>query len=310
MTPLVALTGATGFIGRHLTTGLTSAGLRVRALSRRPPTSNSLHPDVEWVRGDLGGRDALEALVRDADAVVHCGGAVRGASSEAFHEVNALGTERLATAAVAQASAPRFLLISSLAARKPELSWYAASKRRGEDLLCERAKDRLAIAIFRPTAVYGEGDREMLPLFQVMRRGLLPVLGPPEAQLTLLHVEDLVRAVLVWVQRPEPVRGTFELHDGTAGGYTWPLIARTAEEAWGRQIRCIRVPAPLLFMLSGITVGAGRLTGRPPMLTPGKVRELRHPNWTCDNAPLTEALGWTPQVDFATALRTRRPFVR
>ncbi len=310
MTRLVALTGATGFIGRHLTTGLTRVGLRVRALSRRALPADQADPDVEWVRGDLSDPDALAELVRDADAVVHCGGAVRGASSDVFEEVNALGTERLATAAVEQAPSTRFLLISSLAAREPTLSWYAASKRRGEELLAERASPRLPVAVFRPTAVYGEGDQEMLPLFQIMRRGILPVLGPQEARLTLLHVEDLVSAVVAWVQHTEPIRGTFELHDGTAGGYTWPLIARTAEEAWSRKIRCVRIPKSLLHLLSGVTVGVGRMTGRQPMLTPGKVRELRHPNWVCDNAPLTEALGWRPQVDLSLALRTRRPFVR
>lgn len=310
MTRLVALTGATGFIGRHLTTGLARVGLRVRALSRRAPPVDQPDTDVEWVRGDLGDSDALAELVRDADAVVHCGGAVRGASSDVFEEVNALGTERLAAAAVAQAPSTRFLLISSLAAREPKLSWYAASKRRGEELLAQRASPILPFAVFRPTAVYGEGDREMLPLFQIMRRGILPVLGPQEARLTLLHVEDLVSAVVAWVQHGEPVRGTFELHDGTPGGYTWPLIARTAEEAWSRKIRCVPIPKSLLHLLSGVTVGVGRMTGRPPMLTPGKVRELRHPDWVCDNAPLTEALGWVPQVDLSLALRTRRPFVR
>lgn len=310
MTHRVALTGATGFIGRHLTAGLTDAGFQVRALSRRLPSKEFANPAVEWVRGDLSDGGALEALVCDATAVVHCGGAVRGVTREAFDEVNAAGTLRLARVTAAEPSAPRFLLISSIAAREPELSWYASSKLKGEAHLADAFSDDDRWTVFRPTAVYGEGDREMLPLFDVMRRGILPILGRRDCRLTLLHVEDLARAVLAWVEAPGPVPGVFELHDGTPEGYTWPVIAQIVGDAWNRPVRCVRVTTPILHSISLMALGLGRLSGRPPMLTPGKVRELGHPDWLCDNTPLIEALDWRPQVDLQLALRTRRPFVR
>lgn len=303
MTPLVALTGATGFIGTNLIRALTAGDVRVRALTRRPVPDDHLHPAVDWVSGDLEDTAALERLVEGVEAVVHCAGAVRGASRRVFEETNALGTAHLVDVAARQPPPPRFLLLSSLAAREPQLSWYAASKRHGEELLRERAGG-MAWAVFRPTAVYGRGDKEMTPLFESMRRGLLPVVGRSEARLTLLHVDDLVKAVVRWFEHPEAIRGVFELNDGTAGGYDWPLIAQIAGQVWQRRVRRVPVPAALLYVLAGLNLGLATMMGYAPMLTPGKVREIRHPNWACDNTPLTTTLGWEPSIDLATALRT------
>ena len=302
MTRLVALTGATGFIGANLTRTLMTGGVGVRALTRRPVSDDRAQEGLGWVTGTLDDEDALERLVQGVDAVVHCAGAVRGATRRSFEDTNAFGTARLVDAAARQPTPPRFLLVSSLAAREPQLSWYAASKRHGEELLRERAGG-MPWAIFRPTAVHGPGDREMLPLFEWMRRGLLPVVGHAEGRITLLHVDDLVSAVVLWLVHTEPVPGVFELNDGTEDGYDWRLIAGIAEQVWRRSVRRVQVPAVLLFALAGLNLGLANLIGYAPMLTPGKIRELRHPDWTSDNAPLTNALGWKPGIDLATALR-------
>ena len=84
---------------------------------------------------------------------------------------------------------PRFISISSLAAREPHLSPYAESKKKGEEILAKRAGDR-PWAVLRPPAVYGPGDKELLPLFRWMFRGIGPVLGPPEARLLFSERTD------------------------------------------------------------------------------------------------------------------------
>ena len=303
----VALTGATGFIGQHIAASLAAAGLSVRALTRGDPPGTT-DPGFEWVVGELGNEGSLSGLVRGADTVVHCAGAVRSSSARGFDDVNAEGTARLARAAVEDGEVKRFLLVSSLAAREPGLSWYAASKRRAEALLERIAGDDLDWAVFRPTAVYGPGDREMRSLFLALRRGIMPVLGNREGRLSLLHVEDLVRAVTAWVVRPGTVTGVFELHDGAPDGYTWPRIAEITESVLGRPVVTVPVPAGLLFAVAGLNLTFARIRGAAPMLTPGKVRELRHRDWSCDNEAVTAALAWTPRVDLATALRENKAF--
>ena len=114
----VAVTGATGFIGRVLLQALVKDGWKVRALTRRPQTGSG---SITWIQGDLNDPISLESLVTGVSAVVHCAGQVRGSSLDEFTRTNVEGTANLMRASTRQDSAPRFLLISSLAARQPEL---------------------------------------------------------------------------------------------------------------------------------------------------------------------------------------------
>lgn len=292
----VAITGATGFIGRQIVSLLSRQGYAVRALARSPqlPAAN-----VTWIRGTLEDDFALARLVEGAASVIHCAGAVRGGSAEAFSAVNARGTARLVRAACENVPGAPFLLISSLAAREPHLSWYAASKREAERVLEDAAG--LEWTVFRPTAVYGPGDREIQPLLRLMRRGWLPVIAPPGARFSLLHVFDLAAAVLAWVKRP--VQGAIlELDDGTPEGYCWTSVAAAAAAAWQRPVRLVRVPAGALSLAARANLALSALFGREPMLTPGKVRELTHTDWVCDNTPALRALDWRPTIRFADAL--------
>ncbi len=138
----IALTGATGFIGSNLAKKLADAGWKIKALCRPESIrrSNSGRFDlaglpIQWIEGDLSDLEILRHLVRNTDAIVHCAGAVRGTSEKQFNGVNVNGVARLVQAASEQHQRPRFLLISSLAARQPHLSPYAASKRKGEEAL-------------------------------------------------------------------------------------------------------------------------------------------------------------------------------
>lgn len=300
---VVALTGATGFIGGALARRLVGTGWRVRALVRSRSRAEALRRlGVELVAGDLEDSRAIAALVDGARAVAHCAGTVRGVAEADFREANLKGLTRLAQTAARREPPPRFIAVSSLAAREPRLSPYAASKRAGEDGLAAAAGAMRWIAL-RPPAVYGPGDREMLPLLRLMMRGVAPVLGPADARFSLLYVDDLVAAVERCLGATEGPGGTFELHDGRPGGYSWNDVVGIAAGLRGRPVRVVRMPTALLGWLGRLNVAAARLRRHPPMLTPGKVRELTHPDWVCDNRAFTQAYGWEPSVDFREGLR-------
>jgi len=307
MSRKIALTGATGFIGSALVHRLEAAGWQIQALVR--PTSLGRRPDgvtTQWVEGDLEDLDSLRSLVNGVDAIVHCAGAVRGGSRVHFNRVNVGGVARLVQVATEQHQAPRFLLISSLAAREPHLSPYAASKRQGEDVLAKGAGEMVWAAL-RPPAVYGPGDKELLPLFRWMGRGIAPVLGSRNARFSLLYVEDLAQAVLKWLDSGSSEQQPFELHDGHPEGYTWRDVVYTASRFYGRSVLRVRVPVFILQLLAALNmIGAG-VIGYAPMLTFGKIREFRHPNWVCDNTELSRQTGWTPRISLEEGLhRTLR----
>jgi len=299
----IALTGATGFIGAALVQRLTAAGRGIQALRR--PVSTHTRPAgaaVRWISGDLDDIDSLRRLVAGADAVIHCAGAVRGATREHFNRVNADGVARLVQAATDHQPMPRFLLISSLAAREPHLSHYAASKRQGEKLLAEKSGP-MPWTIYRPCAVYGPGDREMLPVFQWMTRGIAPILGDGTNRFSLLYVKDLAEAVMRWLEVNRCRSGTYELHDGHAGGYSWLDVIDTVRQLRGKYVTCLKTPLMLARLTAAINLLAARIFGYAPMLTPGKVRELWHTNWICDNTALQTATGWSPRTLLAEGLQ-------
>ncbi len=255
---------------------------------------------VSLIEGDLDDSAALQRLVCGAAAVIHAAGAVRGSSQQDFNHINVTGTGKVLEAVNAQAMPPRLLLLSSLAAREPALSWYAASKRAGESLL--DSHPALDWVILRPPAVYGPGDKEMLPVFQAMARGIAPVPGDTKARISLIHVSDLVAAVIACLQSDATRHQTLTLCDGKPNGYDWREMADLVAAVWGRKVRLWQVPRWLLDSLAWANVRSAGLTGRSPMLTPPKLRELRHSNWVTDNELITASTGWEPTIGLRPGL--------
>ena len=303
MSHIVALTGATGFIGSAIAHRLKAENWQIRALVRSTSSRKHLTGlDLHWIEGDLSDRESLRRLVQGAEAVVHCAGVVRGKSSGCFARVNRYGVSRLVSAATEQPAKPRFLLISSLAAREPCLSPYAASKRQGEEELADGAGE-MQWAILRPSVVYGPGDKELLPLFRWMYRGIALALGPTKGRFSMLYVEDLAEAVTQWLKCRSARQRVFELHDGHPDGYSWNDLVNRMGRVRGGRVRQVRIPAPFLSLLAAVNFAAARVAGHAPMLTPGKVRELRHPDWVCDNTSFTCETGWIPRVSLEEGLR-------
>lgn len=300
--PVVAVTGATGFIGGRLCLHLREQGCRVRALVRSPARAADLmRAGVELVPGDLAATAALRELLADAVAVIHCAGTVRGRTPADFAPANVRGLESLC-AALRDRPGCRLLALSSLAAREPALSAYAASKYAGEQVLLAQG-DATPWTVLRPPAVYGPGDRELLPLFRIMGRGLGPVPGRLSNRVSLLYVDDLTAAISAWLRTPSVPRGIFSLCDPQERGYAWTDILATAGAVFGRRVRPLRIPAVALQGVAALNWAGATLMGYAPMLTPGKVRELCHPDWVCDGRELAGVLDWQPQVTLAEGLR-------
>ncbi|MDX1697658.1 MAG: NAD-dependent epimerase/dehydratase family protein [Thiohalobacterales bacterium] len=303
MSRTLALTGATGFIGTTLTKHLNNAGWKIQALVR--PTSDRKPLDginVQWIEGNLDDVESLRRLVHRTDAVVHCAGTVRGQTEKQFTQVNVEGVARLVHAAVEQHPLPRFLLISSLAAREPHLSPYASSKRQGEQTLAA-SSGKMPWTAFRPSPVYGPGDRELLPLFRWIGRGLAPIIGSKDARFSLLYVDDLAEAVRIWLEKNPRSGEVFELHDGRPDGYSYRELIQIVAEVYSRRPLKIKIPALILNFLAVLNQSSARAMGYQPMLTPGKARELQHTNWVCDNQKLNRETGWQPKISINKGLR-------
>jgi 2-alkyl-3-oxoalkanoate reductase len=297
----IGMTGASGFIGRHIARQLLQAGHRVRALARDPRAAmRVLDSGVDIVEGDLFCDEALRNLSRGADAVLHIAGAVRGACAADFEHVNVTGTARLIEAMEARTA---LIFMSSLAAREPSLSHYARSKYLAEALL-RQARGERRLIILRPPPVYGRGDTELLPLFRFMAKtGRAPVAGTLDARFSLIHVVDLARAVLCLLQTPGSDIKSYTLHDGKIDGYRWDEICSIASDICGRSIRPWLIPPLLLNSVAVCNRIAARLLRYAPMLTPEKLRELRHADWACDNNDICRDTAWAPCISLKEGLQ-------
>lgn len=304
MARLVAVTGATGFVGQALVPRLLQAGHRVRMLARQlPQFPAGAEGPVELVLGDLGQPGALDRLVDGVDAVLHLAGLIKARRTEDYFRINRDGVADLLAAIERRQSThrdggPRFILLSSLAAREPLLSPYAASKRAGEEALRDGARDLPWLALRAPV-VYGPGDRETLAFFKACKRGFAPVAGDGSGRISAIHVDDLADLLCRLAEAYLPVADAYEADDGTPDGYSLRDFAREAGRALGRPVRSLPVPKPLMAGVAAFEQGLSLIDGRPRILSPGKVREIFHADWVARDRRLAAFLGWQAQIGLA-----------
>jgi uncharacterized protein YbjT (DUF2867 family) len=281
----LAITGGTGFVGRHLIDAALEQGHLVRALTRspRPPRAG-----VHWIYGSMEKPLALSQLVSGADAVIHVAGVINAPDREGFAIGNVDGTLAVVDATRA-AGIRRFVHVSSLAAREPRLSDYGWSKARAEIIVAASALDW---TIVRPPAVFGPGDREMLELFRAATRGLVPL--PPGGRLSVIAAQDLVRLLLaVLPDDVESHAAIFEPDDGRRGGWTHSEFAQAIGHAVGRRVRA--QPVPGWVMRAGAKVDA-MVRGPNAKLTPDRVRYFLHDDWVVNADFRPPAHLWRAQL--------------
>jgi len=294
----LAVTGGTGFVGRHLLRIAHDQGLTVRALTRTPQPPQ---PGVHWIQGSLSDPASLQTLVHGTSAVLHIAGVINARTRAEFDAGNVAGTAALIAAAQAE-NVARFILVSSLAAREPALSAYGASKAHAEALV---TASNLAWDIIRPPGVYGPGDRETLALFQMVKSGfaLLPVAG----RLSMIEVSDLARALLAVATSPA-TRSTAEIDDGAP--VTHAQLAHAIGVALNKRPRLITAPRWLVKAAAHADTSRARLSGSLPKLSHDRARYLTHPNWVATGGNLATRHLWTPQVPLAAGLRATADWYR
>lgn len=278
---LIALTGATGFVGRRTLKLLLERDHQVRALTRRPQAAPM---GITWIDGALDQAEALNVLVSGAEAVVHVAGVVNAPDRAGFAAGNVDGT-RGVIAAAERAGVRRFVHVSSLAAREPGLSLYGWSKAEAEHIV---EGSGLEWTIVRPPAVYGPGDLDQLDVFRLTKRGL--ALLPPSGRMSAIMVDDLAALLAGLAERGGPPT-IYEADDGRP--LTHADYARAIGRALGRRVLALPLPAPLLRLAARLDRAVRREGAK---LTLDRARYLAHPDWAVDPARRPPPELWTPRV--------------
>ena len=284
---LLAITGATGFVGSAVLNEALGQGHQVRALARREQAPRA---GVEWVRGDLADSGALAALAAGTDAVIHVAGLTNTPDPAEFETANVTGTARVVEA-MRSGGVKRLVFVSSLAAREPKLSAYGASKMRAETVVEASGLDWTTV---RPPAVYGPRDIDMLDLFRAAKWGVVPL--PPGGATSIIHADDLASLLVgLSASNAAPTRKQlYEPDDGREGGWSHKELAAAIGRAMGRStVFAPHLPEGLLIAAAA----ADRfLRGDRARLTPDRVGYMCHPNWVArfDRRPPPGL--WQPRI--------------
>ena len=289
--PVLAMTGATGFVGGATMRDAVAAGWHVRALTRRPQPDQE---GVTWIAGALDKPDSLAEMAEGSDTVMHIAGVVNVPTRAAFEAGNATATGHVVEAA-RSAGVKRFVHVSSLAAREPDLSNYGWSKERAELVVRDSGLDW---TIIRPPAVFGPGDTEMLDLFRMARRGIALV---PSGRMSAIYIDELARLLVALASdQGASIGQIYEPDDGKPTGWSHRGFARAVGRAVGRR-RLSTVATPALLLKAG-----GRLDrlvrGGGAKLTPDRARYIAHPDWVATDGARPPAELWRPEHDTDEAL--------
>jgi len=324
---LIALTGATGFLGSHIADALLARGYRVRASIRRTSSLRWLEgKPVETRLTDLGDPDDCTEFMAGASGLIHNAGVVIGPDEEAYHRGNVATTAALIEAAKRQwdkrqwgdaDSPPGFVLVSSLAAHGPAgldhpavesgfcrpLTGYGRSKLAAELMLSEPGLPFRSV-VLRPPSLYGPRDKEFLPLIKAALKGW--TIRPGSLQgLSLVDGRDAAAAAVALLEHPRAL-GAYFVDDGHLG-YSFDELAAVLAEVAGRTVRTLRIP---LWVMKTASFLIGRGAVHSPVLNRDRIHDLDAPGWVCDGSRLVEETGFRPQRSAAVGLAETLAFYR
>jgi len=312
---IAVVTGASGFIGRHLVGRLGGEGHVVRCLVR--PHGGKPPAGVERTAVDLNDPTAMRACAAldGADVVFHLAAATRARSAAAFREANVAPTRNLLDAIVARRTQSRFVYVSSQAAAGPAgsidqpltedhpprpVEEYGRSKLEAERVVATFG-DRLSTAIVRPCSVFGPCDRDFLRLFQMALKGFVVYPGVATHWLSLLHVDDVVDGLLAAARSNAPLRSFFL---APAKPVQWKTLGEEIGTAFaGRPLWHLNVPGGFVRAAAHASDLLSAFMLETPLLNSNKTALSRHPYWVCNADRARRELGWQSRRSLPDAVR-------
>ena len=302
---LIAVTGATGFVGGHAARRLLRDGHRVIAFGRRPACDVK---GADYRRWDIthGPID-----VGRVDAVVHCAGSVaEWGRAQEFEAANVIGTRNvlrsfrdaavfvhLSSASVYDLTSPKVEIAEDVPYGGRYVSAYSRTKIQAEQLVFAR---EVGSVVLRPHIVYGPGEAKILPrLRALLQRGPLFVPGTGRNRLSVTHVDNLAAAIAAAVELRRRCE-VFNVADARTATVDELLNALKAAFGSTRKIRYVPVAAAWAAAVASESLHRTLLRHRAPVLTRFLVAQLAF-DFTLDIRRATAVLGYRPSRSYVEA---------
>jgi uncharacterized protein YbjT (DUF2867 family) len=284
----VLVTGGTGFLGKAVCRALIARGYLPRLLVRIG-SEGTIPDDIRGASrvtpGDITNRESVENAAQSTNAIVHLAGIIREVPGKdvTFEKVHGEGT-RNAVHAAKRWRIPRFVHVSALGAAPGSPGRYFDSKGKAEEIVRQSG---LAWTIFRPSGIFGPGDRFIGELERALHRTpVLPVPGDGEFPLQPVFVGDVVKGIVDCLTRPDTVTTAFDI--GGPERFTYNELLDRIAAATGVRVRKVRVSVPRIRR-------AARFFSRDEKFPlPADMLEVLLAGQTCDSGSYYSAFGLTP----------------
>ncbi len=322
MPPKALVTGATGFIGGHLTEELVKLAWEVACWCR--PQSRTarldLLPVTVW-KGDLDDHGLLRQAVAGQDYVFHLAARIHSAPRQVYERVNHVFTRNLVRACREAAAPPRRLVyVSSIAAAGPSrpghlkteagpcrpLTEYGRSKLRGEEAVRQAGTD-LPFTIIRPPNVYGPRQQETALIIRMIRKRIVPVLRKREPCTSMIYVKDLSLGLIQAALSPIAAGQTYYLTDGEV--YSWHRVLFSLKDIILGPSLYLPVPEALISLAAAVIDVMKRTRLLRFYFGRRAWESMTRTPWLYSSSKARKELGFTPRYSLEQGLRdTLGPF--
>ena len=312
------VTGATGFIGRHLARRLVRERQRVRVLCR-PGSEGRLPTEIvgaaEIALGDLRDRESLLRACAGAARIFHCAGHVSDwGPEETFFAMNVQGTRWLLEAARV-ASVERVVHLSSIAAfgtPAPEYfddqsgygkskDAYSRTKAEGEKIAFEFHEAGLPVTVLRPAVVYGPEGAWLEEPLRMIEKDRMFLLGGGSGTCHPCYIENLVDAMLLAADHPRAAGQGYIVGDGESISFREYFDAVAAIAGKGPVRRSVPLPAARAIAIACEAGARLRSSTRRPLLTHTAIGMVTTRS-RMSIEKIRAELGWRPRYTFASAI--------
>ena len=312
----VLITGATGFIGSHLTEELHKKGYQIRCLIRK--TSNLewiQHLPIEYVEGDYFNFESLQQAVRDVDYIYHSAGVTKAKNKAGYFEGNHLPTRNLLQAVLtSNQNLIRFVHISSGAAVGPSvnnesvnestpfhpITTYGISKKIAEEE-CLNLMDKIPITIVRPPAVYGPRDKDVFEFFNTMNKGLQPMIGFKDTYVSLIHVKDLVNGIILAGEHLNAVGQTYFI--SSERYYNWKELGEITAGIMNKRVFRLRIPKTIIYTIATVAEFLSSFSSKPALLNIEKAKDMVQDAWIFSIERAKKELGFNESLSIEEGIK-------
>jgi uncharacterized protein YbjT (DUF2867 family) len=276
VTGRIFVSGGTGFVGKNLQAALAGRPLRL-LVHDRPPDRSSPSAEVEYVEGDVTRAETLRDALAGCEAVISLAAIIEERGGTTFDAVIRQGNVNL-VAAAKQAGIERFILMSALGVRHDPAFPYFEAKWQAEQAVKTTGT---AWTIFRPSVIFGPGDRFINTLADLIRKApIIPVVGSGQSKFQPVSVEEVAECFVKALDDPATVGQTYEL--GGPDIFSYEQLLDVIAKKLGKQKRKVHVPVGLMKPVVKLSRPLPRSL-RPPV-TEEQLKMLAIDNCTDDSA--------------------------